>query len=197
MDDASPKPNLSNAAWVKIPTRLNACELFGICTHIERLLRLNPYVHFEYWEQPGQNEIKAKWINHSNVEAFTVDTSLSVAYEEQEIKISYLSGIKTETYFIIEPSEQGATLAIVDNYSEDGEKKLSEVDKSLQTWGNALKRFFDHYIYLKKIPSIDIAIDRFWIRLSPMARRVTYILLVITAVEIVALLLFVLFMLLV
>ena len=196
MDDVSPKPNLTNAAWVKIPTTLNVNVLTDFCSHIERLLRLNPYLHFDYWEQLNQNEIIAKWKNHSNVEVFSVETELHFSFQEQEIKVNYLSGVKIETYFIIESSEQGSTLIIVDNYGENSEQRLSEVDKSLQVWGSSLKRFFDHYRFLNKIPGIDNAIDHFWIRLSPMARRITYILLVITTVEIIALLLFILFVLL-
>ena len=196
MDDVSPKPNLTNAAWIKIPTTLDIIVLKDFCLHVERLLRLNPYLHFDCWEQLNRNIIKAKWKNHSNIKIFSVDTELHLNFEEQEIKVSYLSGIKIETYFMIEPSEQGSTLIIVDNYGENSEQYLDEVDKSLQAWGSSLKRFFDHYRLLNKIPGIDNVIDHFWIRLSPIARRITYILLVITTVEIIALLLFILFVLL-
>ena len=102
---------------------------------------------------------------------------------------------KKETSLIIEPHEQGSSLTVIDDYSSRADRKDSsnlpeQVDRSLQAWGAALKSFLFHYNYLRKIPGIECVIDRFWIRLSPMARRITYLLVVITVFELVLLLVF-------
>lgn len=78
---------------------------------------------------------------------------------------------------------------IVDRYNASGNDQLDKVDKSINVWGTCLNRFFKHYAYLRHLPLSDKIIDKYWIRLTPMARRVIYILFVITIVEIVALVL--------
>lgn len=196
MGDAPPIENLTNAAWIKIPTKLAVNDLSEFCSHLERLFRLNPYLQIELWQPKSLSLTEVKWENHSNTETFTVETTMQALKNKNEIEINYSKGIKQKTFFIIEPFEQDSALLIVDDYGDSEPDKLGGVDKSLQAWGVSLERFFKHYALLKKIPGIDIVIDRFWIRLSPMARRITYILLVITIVEVIALILFVLLLLL-
>lgn len=195
MDNISPKPDLENAAWVRIVTKLDAQTLYALCMKVERLFRLNPYLHFKSWEHKSDHEIQARWENHSNDIVHQIDTRMLLEEKQNEICVKYQSGIKCETFFMIKSDQGNTELVIVDNYGLNGLDRVGEVDKSIQAWGGALKRFFNHYTYLRHVPYSLNLIDRYWIRLSPIARRITYILLVITAVEIIALLVFVIVML--
>ena len=199
MDKPLPGPDLADAAWVKIDTRLEARTLFNLCQNIECLFRLNPYLSVEYWTMPTRNRIHAKWINSSNHTELTLQQDIQVTRLQDEIRLCYSSGLKKETRLVVEPQAYGSTLTVIDTYdietvNGDDECITSQVDKSLPAWGVSLKAFFHHYAYLRKIPGIELAIDRFWIRLSPMARRIVYILLIITAFELLLLFVFVLVM---
>ena len=195
MDEPLPRSDLTDAAWIKIVTRLDPQVLLDFCYNLERLYRLNPYLSIEYWMMPARNLIKAKWRNSSTPAEFTLESEIQVTYRQNEIRLCYCSGLKKETSLIIEPHEQGSSLTVIDDYSSRADRKDSsnlpeQVDRSLQAWGAALKSFLFHYNYLRKIPGIECVIDRFWVRLSPMARRITYLLVVITVFELVLLLVF-------
>ena len=187
MHDSAPKPEFDNAAWVRIETKLDEKTLFSFCQKVERLFRLNPYLSFSYWDQKNQTKISASWENHSDKVTYQIDTCLDLEVKENEICIKYQSGIKKETYFIVEPNEKYADLVIVDRYGTSESGQLDEVDKSIHAWGTYLNRFFKHYAYMRHMSFSEKIIDKYWIRLTPMARRIIYILLVVTVVEIVAL----------
>ncbi len=195
MDDVSPKPEFDDAAWVRIETKLDVKTLYTFCLQVERLYRLNPYFRFETWHQIDSNNFIATWENHSSDVVHQIETRLSLGVHENEICIKYQSGIKVETYFIIEPNINAADLVIVDRYGSSEYGQVDDVDKSIHAWGLSLNRFFKHYAYLKSVPGSLMLIDRFWIRLTPMARRITYILLVVTVVEVLALMMLVLLLL--
>ncbi len=194
MQVASPKPEFNNAAWVRIPAYIDANALSNFCLNVEKIFRLNPYLRIAQWST-ADSYAEVCWQNHSTEIAHQVNTNLTVESSEKEICISYQSGIKVSTYFIIEATNAGADLIILDRYADDVDDSESQVDKSIHAWGQALHRFFKHYKYLRLFPFMDRVINQFWIKLSPMARRVTYILFVVTVVEIVALFLLALVML--
>lgn len=192
MDKNTPPRNLENAAWITIPTKLKLTTLFDFCSKFERLYRLNPYLQINLWRSAGNSIIDVDWDNHSNEQLFTTVTRINVAMSENEIRLIYASGIKRETLLRVEESIGGAQLTIIDDYGNSGQQDVQQVDKSLAAWGQALDKFFSRYFYLQHIPFLDRIIDRIWLRLSPTGRRITYILFVITVIEIAALLLFVL-----
>lgn len=191
MQVASPKPEFNNAAWVRIPAYIDANALSNFCLNIEKVFRLNPYLYIMQWHT-ADDHADVFWQNHSTEIALQVNTRLTVESSKKEVCIRYQSGIKVATYFIIEATNAGADLIILDRYADDVDDSKSQVDKSIHAWGEALHRFFKHYKYLRLFPFMDRVINQFWIKLSPMARRVTYILFVVTVVEIVALLLLIL-----
>lgn len=191
MVDEAPPLNLENAAWVKIPTRLQAGILFNSCRNIERLFRLNPYLRIFSWRVLNESTIEAEWENDSNEPAIKIATRIEVVQTDKELQLKYATGIKRKTHFIVERSAHGSVLTIVDDYGDSSQTDTQQVDKSLSAWGRAVEKFFARYYYLRRIPCADKIIDRVWIRLSPSGRRIAYILLVITAVELIALLLFI------
>ena len=190
MSNLPPKQGLDNAAWVTITTKLSVPSLVVFCSNIEQVIRINPYLKIISWRRIDENNFQVDWENHSNELVEKTRTEFEVQQLENEICINYPTGIKNKTYFIIESTNDGSQLTIVDDYGNQDD--ASRVDKSLNTWAQALKKFFDYYKYLQHIPFAKKLISRFWVRLSPMARRISYILIVITAVEIIALFAFVL-----
>ena len=190
MDNSAPPRDLKNAAWVIIPTRLTAAALLDFCTDIERVFRLNPYLKIIKWDASTAENVVAEWENYSNEQAIKIATQVKVEQLPNELQLSYAAGIKRKTYFIIEQADRGATLKIMDDYGDSDQRDIGQVDKSLQVWGKALEKFFAAYRIMRHVPWADKIINRWWIRLSPGGRRICYILLVITAVELIALLLF-------
>ena len=182
---------LKNAAWVVIPTRLSPNALFKFCSNIEHVFRLNPYLKIISWSRTNADNYAAEWENYSNEQVVKTSTEIKKTQTKNELLLNYSSGIKVRTYFIIEECSEGAKLTILDDYGDSGQQAVQLVDKSLSVWGQALEKFFAGYRWLHHVPLADRIINRWWIRLSPSGRRIVYILLVITLVEIAALLLLV------
>ncbi len=194
MHNTPPKPEFTNAAWVRVPTQLDERSLFFFCLQVEKVFRLNPYLRIHHWVEYNDSTDVA-WENSSHHVPLKQNTRITISADANEICIRYQSGAKIETYFIIEKNKQEADLIIVDRYQDNAKGSSSEIDKSIHAWGESLFRFFNHYQYLRRIPLIDKVINRFWIKLSPMARRITYILFIITVVEMIALTLLVILLL--
>ena len=190
MSEMPPRSGLDNAAWITISTKLSADSLLEFCSDVERLYRLNPFLRIFSWQTLGKNKIQADWENQSMAMDSRTTTQFEMAYTNNEIQLKYLSGIKLATYLIIDATHNGSQLTIIDDYGDS--KKNTDVDKSLTAWGRSLKRFFDHYAYLHHIPFAKTIIDRYWIQFSPFTRRISYILVALTVIELIALLLFVL-----
>ena len=108
-----PRPDLTDAAWIKIVTRLDPQVLLDFCYNLERLYRLNPYLSIEYWMMPARNLIKAKWRNSSTPAEFTLESEIQVTYRQNEIRLCCCSGLKKETSLIVEPHEQGSSLTVM------------------------------------------------------------------------------------
>ncbi len=192
MSHSPPRQDLENAAWVTIPTRLTPKQLIDFCSPVERLYRLNPYLKIYSWQQLEDKSWNVDWENFSAEQPQRNLIQITVKRFENEWQIYYRSGMKRKSLVIVEPDDAGSKLTIVDDYGDSDDRDAKYVDRSLHGWAQALKRFFDRYVYLQHIPLMKSIIDRFWIRLNPMGRRITYILLVITAVEFIVLFLFVL-----
>ena len=184
--------NFKNAAWVVIPTRLPATTLFNFCVDVERVFRLNPYLKIIAWCKSDSGGYDVELENYSNEDVIRISTQIRIEKLKNELQIHYSSGIKNKTRFIVEQTDRGAQLTIVDDYGEAEQQDIKQVDKSLSAWGNALERFFAGYNLLQHLPWADKFINYWWIRLNPSGRRIIYILMVITAIELIALLLFVL-----
>lgn len=194
MGDAPPRSGLENAAWVTIPNKLNSQELKAFCENVERVFRLNPYLKIISWQTKDNHTAHVRWENHSSHHVFLVDADISVNSNNQEINIEYHAGPKKQTLFILNAVNKGSELIIIDDYGENTHTSYAEIDKSLNAWGESLKQFFNHYAVIKHIPFVKFLINKVWIRMNPMARRITYILFVITTVELIALVLFVIAM---
>lgn len=174
-----------DSAWVSVDTKLNLETLAAHCRDVEGLLRVNPYLDFTEWREtsPGRYHFKAK--NLSNDQ--DIDTAVREEISTDGIRLLFESGIKTSTYFKLEPIEGGSRLTITDDYSgtpaEVRKDRVAEVDKSLVQWGNYLHRYFSQWRKWGWCPPWRWYMRGFWRKMKPMGRRITFILWIITLFE--------------
>ena len=188
MNEITEAPAAADAAWAAINTPLSVKELNSFCQDTERLFRINPMLEFNAWKKLSDNNYRMAVKNISQEEPFDIDVEMNVEQQADEITIHYSSGIKKKTVLKIEPSEYGSKLTITDNYDglseEELQSKLHEVDKSLINWANYLQRYLITWNKWSKIGLWRWYMKRIWQPMKPAGRRVTYMLLWITLVEI-------------
>ena len=176
-----------DAAWAAINTPLSVNELANFCQDIERLFRINPMLEFNDWQQLADNRYRMAVKNISQEQPFEIDMEMDVEHQPDEIIIHYNSGLKKQTIFRIEPSEFGSKLTLIDEYrsgeSEDNEK-INEVDKSLVNWADYLQRYLIIWKKWSKHGWWRWYMKRVWQPMKPTGRRITYMFLWITLVEI-------------
>ncbi len=185
----------NDAAWVVVETGLEAEELFGFCQDVERLFRINPAYVFRRWEDLGGGIIRWAALNESNDRE--IDTRFSVERLSHGLAVTYASGLKTRTTFRVEPgggpSGGGAKLVVTDDYSgtpeAEREARKGEVDTSLNSWGYGLHKYLRQWRRWSGLAPWRWYMRRVWQPMRPMARRIVFLLIVITALEFVGFLL--------
>jgi hypothetical protein len=184
------KPDEGDVAWVTIETELGAEELTRFCQDVERLFRINPAYVFRRWEAVGDDSVHWVALNESN--AREIDTYLSVEPLPDGIAVTYATGLKTRTTFRVEPGPGhaaggNAKLVISDDYGgtpeADRKKRMDEVDKSLVQWGHGLHRYLRQWKRWSGVGLWRWYMRRVWQPMRPMARRIVFLLIVITVVE--------------
>jgi len=177
-----------DAAWAAVNTPLSVDELMVFCQDIERLFRINPMLEFNAWEQLADNRYRMAVKNISQEQPFELDVEIQVEQQSDGITLNYSSGIKKNTIFKIEASEFGSKLTIIDDYeslSEDERKlKIDKVDKSLVNWADYLQRYLILWKRWSKHGWWRWYMKRIWQPMKPTGRRITYMFLWITLVEI-------------
>ncbi len=177
-----------NAAWASINTPLKVDELKTFCQDIERLFRINPMLEFHQWENLADDQYRMSVKNISRGVPFELETELRVENHSQSIIIHYSSGLKNKTILKFEPSEQGSKLTIIDDYSglskEESQNRINEVDRSLVTWVNYLQRFMIMWRRWSRFSLWRWYMRGVWQPMKPAGRRITYILLWISVVEV-------------
>ena len=184
---ATPKTT-DDAAWASIKTPLGLNELKIFCQDIERLFRINPMLEFQQWEKLTANHYRMKVKNISQDEHFELVTELKVENQPDNTTVYYSNGLKKKTEFKFETSDHGSRLTIIDDYTGLGEderqNRLSEVDKSLINWADYLQRFIISWHRWSRFGLWRWYMRRVWQPMKPIGRRITYILLWITVVEV-------------
>jgi len=177
-----------DAAWAAINIPLSTEELKLFCQDIERLFRINPMLEFNSWETLSDNQYRMAVKNISQEEPFEIDVNINVEQQGDEIILHYSRGIKNKTTLKIEASEYGSKLTITDSYEglseEERQSRMHEVDKSLINWADYLQRFLITWNKWSKFGLWRWYMKRVWQPMKPAGRRITYMLLWITLVEI-------------
>ncbi len=181
-----------DASWVIVDTPLSLPALREFCTDIERLLRINPYLEFERWQRAGADGFHASFRNLSNQQSVTLDLRIE-RESDDAFTLLYRAGIKARTRFVLEPAGAGSRLSITDDYAglppAEREQRLHEVDKSLTAWGWALHEYLRREQRWGRYASWRWYMRRWWLPMTPRARRITYMLVLLTAAELVLILL--------
>jgi len=177
-----------DAAWASINTPLDVETLKSFCQDIERLFRINPMLEFETCQSLDNDRYFFSGRNISQEPAFDFEFELQVEELPEGLRINYSQGLKASTTIKIEPAEQGSKLTITDNYNgiseEERKSRMDEVDKSLITWAHYLQKFTLSWKRWSWFGPWRWYMHRVWQPMKPTGRRITYMLLWITAAEI-------------
>lgn len=186
MNANQPPVDSRDAAWVTVPVPQSADDLARHCRDIEALFRINPYLYFSVWRRTGPDRYHAEFENQSNRQALTVDFEITPG-PGPGFTVHYANGLKRRTVFAIEPGTEGSRLTITDDYeglpTEERAARSAEVDKSLHAWGVALRTYFLRLKRWSRLPGWRWYIRRVWIPMKPSARRIVWLLYLITVVE--------------
>lgn len=185
--ETAPKPPVasSDAAWVSLLTPQSPSALAKLCQDIEAIFRVNPHYYFKSWLKRGPAAYALEFENQSNQTNNSINIQVSAA--AGGFTVSYDQGIKKRTVFSIEPTPQGSKLTVTDDYESIPEperaQRLLEVDRSLQAWGEALQLYFLRQKRWAWLPGWRWYMRRVWVPMKPSARRIVWMLYLITAAE--------------
>jgi len=184
---------IEDAAWAAIEMPFTVEALTNFCDDIERLFRINPMLEFKSWKAIDKDTFAVSGRNISHEIPFDFEFELRVTRRPDGCLIEYDKGIKSSTELKIEKSDMGSKLTITDRYErlpiEERESHMGEVDKSLVTWANYLQRFIHMWQRWSKFKLWRWYMRRVWQPMKPTARRITYMLLWISVVEVALILL--------
>jgi len=182
------KANEDDAVWASVITPLSVDALMEFCADTERLFRINPMLVFTNWEKTSENSYSFSGVNSSQEVAFEFEFGLTVSKLDDGYRIDYDKGIKSSTELKIESAEHGSKLTITDRYDRfsASERKLHlhEVDQSITIWAEYLQKFCISWNSWSKFALWRWYMRRIWQPMKPSARRITYMLLWITVIEI-------------
>jgi len=180
-------------AWASFNCSLSVEALKQFCNDVERLFRINPMLEFKQWQSFSDDHVRLHCINTSQKQAFEVDVELTIQKNTDGFEIVYSTGIKNKTVFKIESIPEGSRLTITDYYNElsDSESPdkvnpelLNQVDKSIVIWANYLQRYISMWQRWSRFALWRWYMRKVWQPMKPSGRRITYMLLWITAFEI-------------
>ena len=175
-----------DASWVIVDTPLELTALREFCGDIERLFRINPYLEFRVWQRTGDDGYHARFRNLSNGLAVALD--MRVERESNDaFALVYRDSIKACTRFELRTTATGSRLTIRDDYGRLPEaeraQRLAEVDKSLPAWGWALHEYLRREQRWGRYAPWRWYMRRVWLPMTPRARRIVYVLLLLTVAE--------------
>ena len=177
-------------AWASFLTPLSVQALIDFCQKdIERLLRINPFLEFKEWRDFGGERFHFIVRNFSQEVPFELDTELYSQVQPAGLKLKYKEGIKLTTTFLVESADEGSKFTITDSYNpklseEEKVARLGEVDKSLEVWARDLQQYLVRWKKWSRFAPWRWYMTKVWQPMRPTARRITYMLLWISLVEV-------------
>ena len=174
----------ADAAWVTIEVPLEPAALAAFCRDVERLYRINPYLEFRRWRETAPGAFTISMRNLSNQRDLDLQLTLEQA-SERDFSVRYDRGVKRSTRFEIDAADGGSRLRITDDYSGAPESDTAEVDRSLHAWGVALREYLLRDRRWGWCAPWRWYMRRVWAPMKPSARRITFIILLVTLAEIV------------
>lgn len=188
MVDDTPARAQEDKARVEFRTPLSQAALLEFCQDVERLFRINPYLIFKRWEKVSARQYCFHVVNHSQSPAFEIETELIVQPASDGLEICYAQGLKSSTRFSIGDLPEGSTLVIEEKYESVPESerfhRLHEVDRSLTKWAEELQHYLLQWQRWSWLFLWRYYKQRIWQPLKPAARRIVFMLLCISVVEV-------------
>ncbi len=182
-----------NKAWAEFKTPLRQDALIHFCRDIEQLFKINPYLEIKQWKNLGPQKYFIDVVNHSQNHTFSLKTNIYVTDIDDGIKIEYENGIKSETILKTLSIPEGSKLKITEKYhspsSNDTANELSSVDKSLTKWAEEVQNYVIDWQRWSWFLPWKLYKQRIWLPMKPMARRITYMIIWISIIEIALILL--------
>jgi hypothetical protein len=176
----------ADAAWVTVESPLAIGALREFCRDVERLYRINPCLEIASWHPIGDDASRAAWRNTSNRQDVALDLRIECESADA-FQVSYSEGLKRCTRFALAPAAGGSRLTITDDYSgvpeEERARRAAEVDRSLVPWGWALHAYLRRERRWGRNAVYRWYMRRVWLPMKPGARRITTLLVLITAAE--------------
>ena len=182
-----------NKAWAEFKTPLSQDALLHFCRDIEQLFKINPYIEIKQWKNLEPQKYFIDVVNHSQKNAFSLETNIYITEFDDGIKIQYENGIKSETIFKTQAIPEGSKLEITEKYHSpspnDSANELSNVDKSLTKWAEEIQNYLIDWQRWSWFLPWKFYKQRIWLPMKPMARRITYMIIWISIIEIALILL--------
>jgi hypothetical protein len=176
----------SDAAWVSLPVSFPPETLAALCKDVEVLFRLNPYYYFKVLRQTAPTTWIMEFENQSNQTHNTLTIEVNPG-PGLGLTIHYDRGLKKRTIFTIEPAVHGGRLTVTDDYESlpeaERSQRLTEVDKSLTAWGEALRLYFLRLKRWSWLPGWRWYIRHLWLPMKPSSRRIVWWLYLFTVAE--------------
>ena len=185
MTDPRPPGVGEDAAWVAVSTRLPPSDVLSLLEDPERLLRVNSQWIFETWERPTLDRFRLRIENQSNDR--TWETSGTIHFLPDGLRLDYDEGIKAFTRFLVEPAGEGVRLWIVEDYGRLSQAERSartdEVDRSLTRWGQDIYLYLRSWARWSRFAPWRWYMERVWRPMKPLARRIVRLLIWATVAE--------------
>ena len=175
----------SDAAWVTITAPLLPDQVAAFCRDLERLYRINPYLEFRHWHDLPDGSAEVSYRNLSNGRD-AVLRLIRTPDAGNGFTVRYDRGLKQSTRFEIEPASGGSRLRITDCYGSTAAENAPDtgsVDRSLHAWGVALHDYLQREARWGGVPVWSLYMRRVWVPMKPAARRITFIILLVTLAE--------------
>ncbi|MDH5512832.1 MAG: hypothetical protein OEY27_06430 [Gammaproteobacteria bacterium] len=182
----SPVADSTDAVWASFLVSFPPDITQLYCRDVEAVFRINPYYYFDVWNQTGPGTYHAEFENQSNKTRQSLELNV-LPGPGRGLTVTYTGGIKKRTVFTIEPAPEGSRLTVTDDYDllppAERENRKSEVDKSLNAWAEALRIYFLRLKRWSWLPGWNWYLRRVWIPMKPSARRIVWLLYLITVAE--------------
>ena len=177
-----------NKAWAEFKTPLKHGALLLFCKDIERLFRINPYLEIKTWEKAERRKHLIHVINNSQKQPFSLKTNIYITEIENGLRAQYDHGIKSVTTFEVYPYLDGSKLKITELYHsispDDKSDAINKVDKSLTKWAEEIQNYLISWHRWSWFLPWNKYKQHIWLPMKPTARRITYMLIWISFVEV-------------
>ncbi len=178
-----------DAAWVRIETSMSASG----SARLHRRCR----AALSHQSAAGDHRLSSPWaraaIGSSRSISRTdssIDVALTVTQTDSAVEVAYGSGLKAATHFRVEAAPGGAHLVVTDIYgggsADERRARAGEVDLSLNAWGRALHGYLGVWSRWRWLAPWRWYMRRVWQPMKPSARRIVWMILVISAFELFA-----------